>query len=605
MRKKNSLILVSTLVICLVLLVGCGSSGGNGQGSAPVPEAKTLVFSKMKVKTSTRTGFFGGRYASFEVTGSVTNKTDNPVNKDNIPSIVWNDESDDKVKVDMSQEKLLSGETCDVSWEKELTIDGSSIPELSFDGAVEFTGLDGCQEELNGQLQAIAGEYAAQDSAKEEERKAKEQAKADEAKKKEDTKSSLNACKGKTASEAYNVAKGTEYPPIFKDSYDVDVTSDVKKAAADSELGQSLVSAVEVNEGGWFSDKSVIFTLDYTDPAAQKERDDKAAADKARAQADKDILTCKGKTADEAFEIASRSSYKPRFIDSFEVDVTDDVKDDSNGSDVHAAKVNKVETTEGGLFSSASVTFTLDYTDPEAKAKREEKEAEEAARKQAEKEEKEAEEQLKRSIEDCKGKTVLEAYKLVKDSGYGYKFRVPSDSGIEGYGHGEDITDEVKDKFYKGARRRTKITNVSIKGNDVTFTVERHLAMTADDNEDLRALLQLHDNFDESISAFADKYYGKNIEFDGCFSDVYAENKGKSNPIYRYSVLIEAMDYDPDRAIGPTFHVSELKSDQFNWIGDQPSTIKTGQNVHMMARLGEFSSNNGLYELTPVETSLR
>lgn len=605
MRKKHSLVLVSILAICLIMLVGCSSSGGNGQGSAPVPEAKVLTFSKMKVKTSTRTGFFGGRYASFEVTGSVTNKTDNPINKDNVPSIVWDDGSGSKVKVDMSQEKLLSGETCDVSWEKEITIDGSSIPELSFDGAVEFTGLDGCQEELNGQLQAIAGEYAAQDSAKEEERKAKEQAKADEAKKKEDTKSSLNACKGKTAYESYNIAKGTDYPPIFKDSYDVDVTDDVKKAASDSKLGQALVSAVEINEGNWFSDRSVIFMLDYTDPAAQKERDDKAAADKARAQADKDILTCKGKTADEAFEIASRSSYKPRFIDSFEVDVTDDVRDDSNGSEVHTAKVNKVETDEGSWFSDATVTFALDYTDPEAKVKREKEEAEEAARAQAEKEKQEAEEQLKRSIEDCKGKTVLEAYKLVKDSGYGYKFILSSDSGYERYGYGEDITDEVKDKLYKGARRRTKITNVSIKGNDITFTVERHLSITVDDNEDLRALLQLHDDFDESISTFAKKYSGKNIEFDGCFSDVYAENKGKDYPIYRYSVLIGAMDYDPDKAIGPNFHVSDLRLDQFNWVGDQPNTIETGQNVHMMVRLGVFNSNNGLYELTPIETRLR
>lgn len=495
MMKTARLWRMITVAACLVLLTACGSSGGDMQVLEP---PKVLNFSNMKVESETRTGFFGGRYASFKVTGSVTNDTDNPINVDNLPVLTWdNGES----TAETSQEKLLEGETCNVTWEKELTIDGSSVPELSFSGTVEYTGLDECQEELNSQLQTIASEYAAKDTAKEEERKAKEKEMADAAKKKEDDEAALNACEGASAVESKKVADGTDYTAFFKDSYGEDVTNDVK-----------------------------------------------------------------------------------------------------DGSDAGLSKVIKVEVSDGGWFSDPSVTFTLDYTDPTAKAERDKKEEEEAIRKKEDEEKQAQREQLRKDIKACKGKSVAHAYKLVKDSGYKYEFRLPGEYGI-----GDKITDEVKDKVYSGARKRVKVTNVSLSdySDEVTFTVERQLAITIEDNDELKAVLQVSDNFDPSISAFAKKYYGKNIEFDGCFSDVYKEDRGTSVVIYRYTVLIEAMDYSPDRSIGPSFHMQELKIAQFNWAGEEPNSIVTGQNAHFVARLGSYSESNGLYELTPLQTSLR
>lgn len=487
--KRNRLWIVVAITACLALLTACGRE--------PEPP-KVLNFTQMEVSTDTRTGFFGGRYASFKVTGSVTNNTGNPVNIDNIPALTWDNE---KLKAETSQEKLLDGETCDVTWEKEISFKGSDIPELSFSGSVEFAGLDDCQTELNEQLQAIASGFADKDAEEEAARKKREQEaeearkqaeqEEEEARQKEEAdKAALTACKGKSASGAKKVASGTDYKPIFKDSYDVDVTSDITDT---SDAGLATVTEVTIDNGGFFPDPKVTFKLDYTDPAAQAERD---------------------------------------------------------------------------------------------------KEAEEQAKR----------EQLKDDIKACKGQSVTHAYKLIKDSGFTYEFCLPSDNNK---GYGEDITDDVKDPVYKGARKRTKITNVTLDGSDVRFIVERPLAITIEDNEEYRAVLQVRDNFDPSVGAFAEKYAGKNIEFDGCFSYVATEFEADNPKYRRYTGLVEAMDYDPDRAIGPTFQFYNLSVKELEWVGDVPTTLDTGQNIHIVARLGKFNEANGLYRITPLQTSLR
>lgn len=498
--KKTRFWIVVAIAACLALLTACG-----GEPEPP----KVLNFTQMEVSTDTRTGFFGGRYASFKVTGSVTNNTGNPVNVDNIPVLTWDNE---KLKAETSQEKLLDGETCDVTWEKEISFKGSDIPELSFSGSVEFAGLDDCQTELNEQLQAIASGFADKDAEEEAARKKREQEaeearkqaeqEAEEARQKEEAdKAALTACKGKSASEAKKVASGTDYKPIFKDSYDVDVTSDI-----------------------------------------------------------------------------------------------------TDTSDAGLATVTKVTIENGGFFPDPKVTFTLDYTDPAAKAERDKKEKEEVARKQAEEEAQAKREQLKDDIKACKGQSVTHAYKLIKDSGFTYEFCLPSDNNK---GYGEDITDDVKDPVYKGARKRTKVTDVTLSGNEVRFIVERPLAITIEDNEELRAVLQVKDNFDPSVGAFAEKYAGKNIEFDGCISSVYMEYETEDPRFRSYTALVEAMDYDPNKAIGPSFQIKDRRVSMLHWVGEAPTTLDEGQNIHIVAQLGSFNETNGLYQLYPLMTSMR
>lgn len=490
------------LIVCF--LVGLLAGYGAFPQDVSAAERKVLTFSKMSATTSSRTGLFGGRYAAFEVSGLITNKTENPINEDIIPSINWSTDSNGKAKPDMTQEKLLPGETCNISWRKELAIEGSAIPEMTFDGPVEFTGLDDCQADLNEQLQAIASDYASQDLAKEKERKAKEKAKADEAKKKNDIKKALSKCEGKTAFEANEVAKVTEYRAVFEDAYDVDITSDIEDAAANSEMGKLIVSAVEIDEGGWFSSPTVTFTLDYTDPAEKKKRDDKVAAEKARKEADDALAGCEGKTANEALAIANKSSYSPSFEDSYGVDVTNDVKDSKKKSDAHDATVISVKISEGGWFSPSTVAFTLDYTDPDAARKREEEEK----RKQEEKLRAEHQE----AILDSEGKSAGKTQTLVDESGYALTIYDE---------YGTDITEKVRTAKKKSAIRKSKVTNISI-----------------DDRTDPPCvLLCIHYLDFSSVKSLAKKEgYPAEITFSNISVEVEDEDPASNRPTYFVTV---------------------------------------------------------------------
>lgn len=267
-------VLLLVCAVCVFLVCGCGSAGGAG---------KILDFADADIKAEARDGFFGGRYASFEVTASVTNNTGKPINEDNLPSLSWDG---GEAKPRLSQDKLLERETCNVTWKEELAVNGSEIPELSFSGDVEYTGLDDCQSDLNGRLQDIAAKYAADDAAREEERAAKEKANAEAKQKREGDKEALGACKGKTAYEAYEVASGTDFEPKFLDVADVDVTNDVSDK---SEAGKAKVTEVNIAEAGWFNGDEVSFTLDYEGAVTKAEREKKEAEEAASKQAEEKL----------------------------------------------------------------------------------------------------------------------------------------------------------------------------------------------------------------------------------------------------------------------------------------------------------------------------
>lgn len=108
--------------------------------------------------------------------------------------------------------------------------------------------------------------------------------------------------------------------------------------------------------------------------------------------------------------MAQDADYDITFKDSADVDVTSQVKDDTNKSKVHKAIITKVDISS--LFGFNSVVFTLDYEDPEAKKARE---AEAKAKEEAEaKAKEEAEAEAKRKEEENKVLTVDNCEDLAK-----------------------------------------------------------------------------------------------------------------------------------------------------------------------------------------------
>ncbi len=103
--------------------------------------------------------------------------------------------------------------------------------------------------------------------AKEEERQKSEEA--TRKKEEQEGQRKLAECKGKTAEEALEVAKGVGYAsPRFTDSNGNDITSDFTRSTYASEIRCSTVLAVE--ETQHLFGKGVAFRLDYLDPEARK-----------------------------------------------------------------------------------------------------------------------------------------------------------------------------------------------------------------------------------------------------------------------------------------------------------------------------------------------
>ena len=212
----------------------------------------------------------------------MTNDTEKPVNADNMPKLVSATDDGPTFKADLSQDKLLTDETCDIAYTGELDLKHDEVSALSFAGKIATTGLEDAEQELNDEIAKVIDGYADEDAQKEAQKKEEEEAAAKEEEKRSQDKKALEKCKGKTALEAKKVAKGTDYAARFEDSYGVDVTDGVKK---DSEAGAAKVTSVKVKDAGFLTDASVTFELDYVDPDAQKERDEKEAAEQAEKEA--------------------------------------------------------------------------------------------------------------------------------------------------------------------------------------------------------------------------------------------------------------------------------------------------------------------------------
>lgn len=267
--SKRLLALCTTAIVCVCLLAACGSNS-----SEPVEETSDLVFSDLKVECSNRDGFFGGRYANFTVTGSVTNKSGNPVNEDNMPKLVSDGDDGEEIKADLSQDKLLDGETCDISYEHEFDITHDALPTLSFSCKLSTEGLEDAEKELNSGLGEVAEGYASKDAEKEAEKKAAEEKEQQEKEAAEQAKKTVEGCKGKTAEEGLKAAKDANYSASFEDKDGVDVTSDVENADSKSDVRKAKITEVEITS---FLGDYVTFTLDYEDPEAKKAREEEAA----------------------------------------------------------------------------------------------------------------------------------------------------------------------------------------------------------------------------------------------------------------------------------------------------------------------------------------
>ena len=123
--------------------------------------------------------------------------------------------------------------------------------------------------------------------------------------------------------------------------------------------------------------------------------------------------------------------------------------------------------------------------------------------------------------------------------------------------------------------------------------------LTAENCPDLAALLALRDPGDPSVAAFASKYYGQVIEFDGCVNSI--QNHGDYTS--RWDVLIASGDYDENSVMGPNFHLTNVNFNDMNVTGGD--SVYAGLNVRVVAEVGNYDSNSQLLELQIISIHVR
>jgi hypothetical protein len=131
-------------------------------------------------------------------------------------------------------------------------------------------------------------------------------------------------------------------------------------------------------------------------------------------------------------------------------------------------------------------------------------------------------------------------------------------------------------------------------------TPEPEQVLTINNNKDLAALLAGPDNHWDAFKAFAAKYQGRTIEFDGNIAS--RSNHGD----VRYDYLILAGNYGASPMTGPNFQFRGVNVLDLHLTGSNiPASVGMGDNVHVIAKLDDYNGVQGLFFLDPISTEIR
>ncbi|MGY1840223.1 MULTISPECIES: DUF4839 domain-containing protein [unclassified Modestobacter] len=127
--------------------------------------------------------------------------------------------------------------------------------------------------------------------------------------------------------------------------------------------------------------------------------------------------------------------------------------------------------------------------------------------------------------------------------------------------------------------------------------------LTVENNADLAALLALEQPGDAAVGEFAAEYRGRTIEFDGNIASMNFHGSYKT----RYDLLIYAGDSSPTASSGPNFQFRDVNiSYDLHLTGPHvPDTLGAGDNLRIVARVGDYNSTQELFLLEPVRTEVR
>jgi hypothetical protein len=127
--------------------------------------------------------------------------------------------------------------------------------------------------------------------------------------------------------------------------------------------------------------------------------------------------------------------------------------------------------------------------------------------------------------------------------------------------------------------------------------------LTVENNAQLAALVASKSPSVAEVGAIAAEYRGRTIEFDGNIASM--NNHGGYST--RYDLLIFAGDYSTTTSSEPNFQFQDVNiTNDLHVTGPNvPDTIGTGNNLRIVARVGDYNSTQELLFLEPVSIAQR
>ncbi|WP_020523638.1 DUF4839 domain-containing protein [Catelliglobosispora koreensis] len=148
----------------------------------------------------------------------------------------------------------------------------------------------------------------------------------------------------------------------------------------------------------------------------------------------------------------------------------------------------------------------------------------------------------------------------------------------------------------KASEQAAQPTNAPV----ASETPKPEQVLTIHNSKDFAALLTGPDNDWDVFKAFAAKYQGRTIEFDGNVAS------RRDHGDFRYDFLILTGNYGESPRTGPNFKFSGVNVRDLHLTGPTiPEVVGAGDNVHVIAKLDDYNRVQGLFLLDPISTEIR
>ncbi len=161
---------------------------------------------------------------------------------------------------------------------------------------------------------------------------------------------------------------------------------------------------------------------------------------------------------------------------------------------------------------------------------------------------------------------------------------------------------DAGDSFDKGSKvviTYHTFKKEAVSSNTTESSITQEEVLNEQNNSELAHILKTSDDY-EAYRDFVINHKNQTIEFDGNIASVINHENYKT----RYDILINSGDYSTTTAIGAAFQFKNISPATIEFTGDnKPESLKEGQNIHIVAKVIDYSSD--LIIIEPITINMR